>query len=223
MAKRSIRVTLSNNTPYPLNLLGSAVLCGGKWTEGGWNPPAQIQPKTHGAWQSQSDGILTGTEGWVKYLIEQSDKRCFVQLVYIHWNNPFVWDKNTTPFDFEVSNTDITPPCGDTGKAVWGVTSPGRNQIQDCQNELFPAGVVGSGPTGIDGIDIGWYTALSLWDKLPQLLLINQESINLEFTLGLRQKGSVDQTIFSFYDGKGGLRAITDAAKQPSFRKLFRM
>jgi hypothetical protein len=152
MAKRSIRVTLSNNTDYSLILLGNAGPCHGKWTEGGWNPPDQIQSKTHGAWQSQSDGFLTGTEGWVKYLIATKDPRCTQQLVYIHWDNPFVWN-NTTPIDFQVSDSDIKPPC-DSDKGVWGVAggfpSGGNNKIQECQYELFPAGIVGGG--SVDGI-----------------------------------------------------------------------
>jgi hypothetical protein len=221
MAKRSTRVTLSNNTSYPLMFLGSAGPCHGKWTEGGWNPPDQIQSKEAGAWETQSDGFLTGTEGWVKYLIATRDPRCAQQLVYIHWDNPFVWSGHTNPIDFQVSNSDIKPPC-DSDKGVWGVPggfSPGGvNQIQACQYELFPAGASGSGISNVT-----WWDVLVNWPVLLGLTVLGQADINLEFIVGLRQKGSVDQTIFSLYDGKKGLRAITDAANQPSLRKLFRM
>jgi hypothetical protein len=47
--------------------------------------------------------------------------------------------------------------------------------------------------------------------------------INLEFTIGLRQMGSVDETIYSFYDGTKGLRALVTQAGQSSLRKLFQI
>jgi len=54
------------------------------------------------------------------------------------------------------------------------------------------------------------------------VILIGETSdINLSLTLGLRQKGSVGQSIRHFYDGKQGLLALAVTAKQPSLRKVF--
>jgi len=61
------------------------------------------------------------------------------------------------------------------------------------------------------------------WPTLLAFTVLGDADINLEFTIGLRLAGSVDQTIFSFYDGSQGLRSLAGAAKQPSLRTLFRM
>jgi hypothetical protein len=131
MPRRSVRVTLSNNTPFTLKLIDPRIAtedpCHGNWTDVSWRPPQQIAQKSHGAWQSESAGIGTGTEGWVKYQIENTDADlkadptgrtlCLQELVYIHWDNPFIWDPlgHTKPIDFTVSTTDVTPPCNSDG------------------------------------------------------------------------------------------------------------
>jgi hypothetical protein len=222
---------LSNNTPFKLTLIDPRIAtedpCHGNWTDGGWRPPPEIAPKSHGAWQSESAGIGTGTEGWVKYQIENTDSDlkadptgktlCVQQLVYIHWDNPFIWDSGTKPIDFTVSTSDVTPPCN-SDKGVWGAFHGGRSSQQSCRHELFGAGVSGAGVQGIT-----WWDAIFNWPYLLAFTIVGDMDVNLEFVLGLRQEGSVNETIFSFYDGTKGLRSLASAAKVSSLRKLFRM
>jgi hypothetical protein len=218
MPKRSTRVTLSNNTPFQLTLLDSRIAsndpCHGSWTDG-WRPTSQIAPRSRGAWQSESSGIGTGTEGWVKYLIG-SGAPCPEELIYIHWDNPFVWVGSTNPIDFSVGTSDITPPCnsdiGVRGFPGTQVSPPG------CRHELFGAGASGGGLQGVT-----WWDALMNWPALLAFTILGDADVNLEFVIGLRLAGSVDQTIFSFYDGTQGLRSLVRASKQASLRALFRM
>lgn len=230
MAKRSVRITLSNNTPFTLTLIDPSIAstdpCGGNWTDL-WRPPQQIQPKSHGQWQTESAGLATGTEGWVKYLIENTDDDltadptgntlCRQELVYIHWDNPFVWDDGTKPIDFSISTSDISPPCN-KDKGVWGFPAGGRSSSQSCRHELFGAGVSGPGQQGIT-----WWDAVVNWPVLLAFTILGDMDVNLEFVIGLRRERSVEETIFSFYDGSKGLRSLAKTAGQSSLRKLFRM
>jgi hypothetical protein len=223
MAKRSTRVTLSNNTNYTLSLLG-ATPCHGIWTEP-WRPPSQILPKTHGAWQSESEGFLTGTEGWVKYVIQNDDLRpgaqndtqkCPQELVFIHWDNPFVWpsspDLDTFPLERSVGISDVTPSC-DADKGIW-TEAPEDAIPKGCSShELFLAEM---SPSAGNPITL-WG---GIWDTIIWPAVAALTEINLEFTVGLRAAGSVDQTIYSFHDGTKGLRSLANAARQPSLRKL---
>jgi hypothetical protein len=212
-------VTLSNNTDSSLTLLGSN-LCGGDWTNGAqWAPPTQIPKKTHGAWQSESGGIGTGTEGWVKYLVENDTSMgCLKELVFIHWNNPFVWDSGTTPMpEWTVTTSDVPTPCdAEGGGSTFSELTGGRSPSQACRHELFGASASGGDQGGIT-----WWDVVVNWPALLGLTLAGQMDINLEFTLGLRQEGSVEQTIFSFHDGRAGLRSLATAAGKSSLRQLF--
>ncbi len=227
MAKRTTRVTLSNNTPFQLNVVGSGVVCHGKWTEGGWTPPPTIAPMTAGHWQTQSDGFATGTEGWIKYVIQNTGTDsgsggipCLDEEVYIHWDNPFVYasDQAKHLIDFQVSTADITAPCK-ASQSTWNAGS-GDGAVSaspTCRHELFVGGMNG---TGIQGIS--WWDVVVNWPVLLALTAFGDGDIDLQFTLGLRMLGSVDGTIFSLYDGTQGLRALVNQANQPSLRKLFK-
>lgn len=220
MPKRSVRVTLSNNTDYSL-ILHSYGLCHGVWTEG-WMPPKVIEKKKHGAWQSESAGVGTGTEGWIKYGIydglgRADDGKAHGNLVYVAWDNPFILS-DKTPLDFGTRTSDnIEPPCG----ADWG-NDPGQASLSNAAKpayDLFPAGAKGLTNHGVTFWDV-----IVLWPYVGYLTVFTPElDINTEFTLGLRMKGSVDQTIFSFYDGSKGLRTAAKEANVSSLRRLFRM
>lgn len=75
-------VTLFNQTNRVLTLRASHL------DHGCWNtqPPSQIRPHTAEYWRSDSCGVLTGTEGWVNYTIENSGGQGYA---YAHWNLPY--------------------------------------------------------------------------------------------------------------------------------------
>jgi len=84
MPVRSTRVMLHNRTPFTLSLTGSS-LDHGDWTPPSWNPPGSIPPGATLGWQSESDGVATGTEGTATYAIGNTG-----QTLSIHWDNPYV-------------------------------------------------------------------------------------------------------------------------------------
>jgi len=238
MPKRSTLIHLSNNTDFNLGRINNKV-CEGKWTDGSQPPPDRIQPKTHALWQSESGAgsFATGTEAWVIYQLDATDPTdssiSAPELVYIHWDNPFVWDKGTTPIDYQVVTTSVTPYC-DRGPFYDGIpigfddTRAPKPVIRPAWHELFIAGIssngkgVSFGPPGSTSADWteGWSIALNWPTVITAAIIQVLEDVNVKLTLGLRHKGSVDQTIYSFYDGAQGLKAWTSKAGQPSLKKL---
>jgi hypothetical protein len=82
-AARSVVVTLRNNTPFDLQLnRNTESLPHGKWDE---YPPAFIRSGDKGAWKTESDEPMSGTEGRVSYnILDQSHNS-----VSVNWDDPF--------------------------------------------------------------------------------------------------------------------------------------
>ena len=72
MPIRSTRVFISNQTSETLYNLGSS-LAHGAWTND-VEPPNTVAPGTIGYWESESDGIATGTEGNISFGIGDASK-----------------------------------------------------------------------------------------------------------------------------------------------------
>src|SRR5579864_4671023 len=104
MARRSTQITLQNNTDLDLTLVHWH-LCHGEWSDGYPVPPATIKKGTTVTLQSESSGIGTGTEGWVTYQITNPTP-CVPELVYVYWDNPFVWANDTKAVNGSVTTTD---------------------------------------------------------------------------------------------------------------------
>lgn len=82
MASRSFFVQVVNAGP-DLNLKDSG-LDGGEWSSGGGlGPPQRIPHHSRGVWQSESDGIGTGTQGHAIYSSDEGDVGFF-------WDDPFI-------------------------------------------------------------------------------------------------------------------------------------
>ena len=124
MARRSTIITFSNGMDLDLALVGTAGPCHGIWTNN-TAPPQKLRAAAPHSWETESQGSLTGTEGWVKYQIKDPDQYCVPELVYIHWENPFEWDSGTTPIDMSVTTANVTPPC-DSDKRRQGPRGDGR-------------------------------------------------------------------------------------------------
>jgi hypothetical protein len=71
MATRSTRVTVRNQTNVTLHHIDDS-LEHGIWTDP-LSPPAEIGPGRTMWWQSESDGVATGTEGHARYAVVGSN------------------------------------------------------------------------------------------------------------------------------------------------------
>jgi hypothetical protein len=179
MARRSTSITFSNGTPVDLNLVGTAGPCHGSWTHN-TTPPQTIASGSTASWGTESSGILTGTEAWVKYETTNINPNCIPELIYIHWDNPFVWGSGTNPIDFSVTTTDVTPPC-DSDKGRWDIPGGfphGGTNPDFCTHELFGISASGGGPQDI----------VVNWPALLGLTILGQADINLTFAIGCAQK-----------------------------------
>jgi hypothetical protein len=115
MPARNFRVNFANSTPYVLSKISDNSSIEGEWTPPNWQPPAQIQPNQTVAWESESDGFMTGTEGTAIYEIQDGDSffgddshMGHKDHVVIHWDNPW-WGPPHSDGHFQViSNTPTT-------------------------------------------------------------------------------------------------------------------
>lgn len=103
MAVRSVKITLVNETKESLKLNGDKILHG-MWTT---KPPRKIEPFETVEWQSESNGILTGTEGWVEYSVSDGSG-----LAQFHWNNPYV---GTNTYKHSAPTGYLTHDSGGSG------------------------------------------------------------------------------------------------------------
>ncbi len=83
MAARSTRVTIRNQIGLPLRHIDDS-LDHGEWTDP-LTPPGEIPSGQTMWWQSESDGVATGTEGRARYRIGDTG-----DVITFHWDNPFV-------------------------------------------------------------------------------------------------------------------------------------
>lgn len=81
MASRSATVTFDNQTDHAMTRT-TIKLSGGTWTQDHY-PPETIPANGSGTWQSESDGMMTGTEGYAQYHLEGAGT------VEVSWDVPF--------------------------------------------------------------------------------------------------------------------------------------
>jgi hypothetical protein len=93
MASRSVKCTLFNNSPYTLQLKQSE-LKHGIWSQGvggTQTPTPTISAAAIGTWASESNGFMTGTEGWALFEV-LGDGSMFE----VSWDNPFIGKNSYT-------------------------------------------------------------------------------------------------------------------------------
>jgi hypothetical protein len=221
MPRRSTRITISNNTELVLTRVDyDADPTHGVWTSYDLVPPSTIPGKTCATWQTESQGVGIGTEAWVKYQISNPDiigipaVHCQPELVFIYWDNPFVWKHDTKVIDYEVTTPDVGQYDEPGGDHHPGTNPPG------CTHEVFGVSAGGNVPRGITWWDVGPIN----WAFTLGLTAFGEMDVNLEFTLGLRLKGSVAQTVLATpCVGPQDIRTLSRTLGQPSLRKLFHM
>jgi hypothetical protein len=164
MAKRSTQITFQNNTDVDLSLVHWH-LCHGEWSDGYPVPPPTIGSKTSVTLQSESSGIATGTEAWFTYQINNPAQvqdanghvlNCVPELVYIYWDNPFVWDNGTQAVSGSVTTTDRKPDClpdkNNWDAFKWdtpGGFPHGGTNPPECTHVLFGGSSGGNGLQGL--------------------------------------------------------------------------
>jgi hypothetical protein len=228
MAARSVQINVFNNTDFSLTKI-TEHLCratGGDpvWTPGGWEPPDTIAGRTSASWRSESAGVLTGVEGWVKYKVPTGDLATdhIDEQGYIHWDNPYVWDMNTNPYNCDVSVSNITPDCDPGDDNSGGFAAPS----EDHRDPIFEIITVSVGSRPGDAWldfakDFGSVAFFGLVDDLPDAIKVGlQGTHDLVFGFALRQKGSVKQSLPINYDSSSGLRPLAKVAGTFSLRKL---
>jgi hypothetical protein len=114
MPFRSAQLTLANCTQFTMKQLRHNE-CHGGLTDGN-SFPDTIEPGKRATWEHESQGINTGTEGWVKFrMVGAGDT------VLIYWDNPAV---GNTFFGFAISSKDSLDP-----NALFGTASCGDDQL----------------------------------------------------------------------------------------------
>lgn len=112
MAARSVSVSFTNKSNIVL-ILGGSSLLHGEWTT---EPPARIEAGQTVSWESESNGVATGTEDTAYYDVEGltiGSRSLF------HWDNPFIGSNSYSesyPETFKVSRSG---GGGDNASVAW--------------------------------------------------------------------------------------------------------
>src|SRR4051812_35681622 len=112
MAARSVHVTFTNKAEVAL-VSGGTSLLHGEWVT---EPPARVEPGQTVSWESESDGVATGTEGTAYYDVEGLDVS---SRSLFHWDNPFIGSNSYSqayPETFKVSRSG---GGGDNANVSW--------------------------------------------------------------------------------------------------------
>jgi hypothetical protein len=198
MPARAFRITISNDSTYLVLNHAFDHLCHGDWTDG-WQPPQQISAGGSGGFQSESAGVWTGTEGYVKYDVAGNDGSH--GMVYAYWDNPYY---GVTQFRFVASGGDVTPDCDYDSNGGSTFNSPANDFT------LKPTGfrhTEGGGDITSPG-DLGnWIVGpASLFGlegivKDPELLLALRDQEPSFQNLGPETLGSLDQATITDWVG----------------------
>jgi hypothetical protein len=113
-ASRSVTVNFVNSSDVAL-IGASGSLSHGIWTH---QPPTRIEAGATVSWESESSGVLTGTEGEVTYQIETGPGQT-AGTAHFHWDNPFVGSNSydeAVPVGYKA---DRTGGGGDNATVNW--------------------------------------------------------------------------------------------------------
>ena len=122
-AARSTYVTLVNWSSCDLTRT-AYWLDHGEWT---YIPPDVIPYNYQGQWESESNGILTGTEGHARFRTSDCDNRADKgKFIEVHWDNPYVgsnsYDSIGSDWAFLVTYSGGT---GNNASVTFTLTPPG--------------------------------------------------------------------------------------------------
>jgi hypothetical protein len=153
MSARSVTVNFFNQLGNTKLLLVGSGLSHGEWAAGA-QPPSVITPNMQVTWESDSDGVATGTQGWVRYYpvravppsqAEPPPMAPDSETIYFTWDNPFV---GSNSYSTSAPSPYILTYQGGSGdNAVPNVFLAGASQPNTCiagyvWREAFPGDYV---------------------------------------------------------------------------------
>jgi hypothetical protein len=112
MAARSVGVSFTNKSGVALTLGGTSLLHG-EWTT---EPPARIEAGQTVSWESESSGVLTGTEGTAYYDVEGLG---ITSRSLFHWDNPYGGSNSYSEFYPETFKASHSGGGGDNANVSW--------------------------------------------------------------------------------------------------------
>ena len=177
MAVRSVNITFLNYTGFMLQLTDSGLIPSGLYGGGEWSsgaqPPATIANGAQVSFQSESDGVMVGTQGAAIYKVldtgppqlDPNGSGTQIQAwswIYLCWDNPYALGSTSFNTKIETSTTQDQPV--DLNDNPTGTLDfPGQKP----PISLYEVGPVGG--TGSDGTpaDTNW------GDAVPFVAFIN--------------------------------------------------
>jgi hypothetical protein len=152
MPQRLYRYQINNMTEHLTLVKLADHLCHGEWT-GNLVPKQEIRPGENSWWQSESAGVMTGTEGWAKYDVQTEGGS--IGMAYFYWDNPW-FGYTHPPCHAAVSKgKNVKAPCGDDdtpGSSVFTVDNKDLPQFS-FHTARFVHTEDGSDITGIGDLD----------------------------------------------------------------------
>ena len=107
MSTRSVQITLHNDTDFVLTIDTDNIVINHGQIKKDCNPPPYIDPRQSGSWATESHGVMTGTEGSLRYFIHDQYRLQEHNWLSIEWDDPFVGQNscraNVSRQDYEVS------------------------------------------------------------------------------------------------------------------------
>jgi hypothetical protein len=103
-----------------------------------WNIPGSIAPHTVAEWRTESDGFMTGTEGFAHFSAFDGTG---TNNIVAHWNNPFV-GLNECSMDVTMDFTGAPSTSFKWNKAILGPVYPNLQKMTEGDIEAWIDGVL---------------------------------------------------------------------------------
>ena len=179
MPERTFRIFIKNSSSdTTLHLKEDPHCCHGQFTSADWTPPQQIMPGEEKGFQAESSGILTGTEGFVKY--EAVENNMGFGMIYVWWDNPWY---GRTDWRLDKDVDDITSDCDFDGGSSGGSNfSPPKPTNFDLRPTGFGWTESGSSDRSLSAGDLANMVALP-WSWLGLAGILRDPVLHTNFVV----------------------------------------
>src|SRR4029079_15431459 len=185
-ASRIFKYELHNDVHGHTLILQQEHLCGGCYTPD-WEPPSEIDFGQSKGMQAESCGIMTGTQGWVKYRIIRNSDQAMRGIVYLYWTNPYfgvTFGRHALASLRWTANCDEDPPAAGSGFSTSDESPP-------FGFHLSLEGTYRNGsPTVIDGLGDVYRIPLApvfvfgtggIWERMDVVMKLSSEEVQSVF------------------------------------------